>query len=272
MFPFRIPIAIFGWSTEIGPYDLFLGLAILIALAGGLWFAVKKGFEAKKILITLASMCVAALIGARLLNALVNLPAYLQEPTKFWSLSATGFSLYGGIIMAVITGYLVARKLKIAPFKLADNLVPILGISIATMRIGCFLNGCCFGKETDLPWGVKFPFMSPAHLYQISHGGNFLTVNPVHPTELYELTAALLLSTLTFYLLRKKLPTGTVALVFLSLFSLFRLFNSYLRVNPETFSAPAWFYPLIYLGIFFTGLVMIAGKFRSARKTQLISA
>lgn len=268
MFPFRIPLSLFGWSTEIGPYGLFLFLAILTALAGSLWFATKKGFPARKTLILLTSMCLAALVGARLLNAFVNLPAYLQEPSKLWAPNAEGFSLYGGILLAVITGYWLSRRLQIASLKMADTLIPFLGISIAIMRVGCFLNGCCFGKTTDSPWGVTFPFLSPAHLYQITHGGNFLQVNPVHPTQIYELIAALLLSAFCFYLLRKKLPTGTVALTFLSGFSLFRLFNYFLRVNPETFSAPEYFYPLLYLTLFSTGLIMIARK-HHAEKRQI---
>jgi len=257
MYPFRIPISLFGLGLETGPYELFLFLAILVAVLGGLWFAVKKNFPAGKVLLVLLAMCLAAFVGARLLNALVNFPAYLAEPARVWQAGAVGFSLYGGILAALIVGYLVTRLQGIAPWRLADTLVPFLGVSIAIMRIGCFLNGCCFGKETNLPWGVIFPFLSPAHIYQLSQGGNFLSVNPVHPTQLYEMGAALLLSALALFLLRKKLPAGTVTLVFLSGFSLFRFFNYFLRVNPESFSMPEYFYPLLYFGICVSGLLLV---------------
>jgi len=267
MYPFRIPINIFGQNLAIGPYELFLGLAMLVAILGGLCFAVKRGFAAGKVLLVLVAMCLAAMAGARLLNALANFSAYLAEPGRLWQAGAEGFSLYGGILAALAAGYFAACRQKLNAFRLADTLVPFLGISIAIMRIGCFLNGCCFGRETDLPWGIVYPFLSPAHLYQLAHGGNFFTVNPVHPTQLYELAAALLLSALAFHLLRKKLPAGTVLLIFMAGFSLFRFFNYFLRVNPDSFSLPEYFYPALYLGLFVAGLGLLLWRWHGQSKT-----
>jgi phosphatidylglycerol:prolipoprotein diacylglycerol transferase len=262
MYPFRINLQLFNSAVEIGPYQLFFFLAITTALIGCYFFSIKMGFRAKKVALILFTMLIAAVIGARALNALVNLESYIQNPAKLFEFSAEGFSLYGGICMAAASAYIMCKKLKIDPFKLGDTLIPFLGISIALMRVGCFCAGCCFGQITNLPWGVKFPLLSPAHLHQIAANGNFLKVSPVHPTQIYELIAALTLTIITFILLKKKLPAGTVALIFLTGFSLFRLFNSYLRVPSDNFTAPPYFYPALYITLTISGLILIWHKLR----------
>ncbi len=266
MYPFQIKLLLFGQTVEFGPYALFFGLAIVIALAGCMVFGVRRGFKAGQLMWILATMLLVAVAGARLLNALVNWPAYLAEPGKLFELSSSGFSLYGGIVAAVIAGYLVCRRLGVDAFRLGDTFVPFLGISIAMMRVGCFLQGCCFGIETDLPWGVTFPLLSPAHLHQMSGHGNFLEVMAVHPTQLYELAAAVLLSVLAFMLLRKKLKAGVTMVIFLTVFSLFRLFNAFLRATPENFSMPEYFYPGIYMLVFLTGTLLLAKNVFAMRR------
>lgn len=269
MYPFRIHLFIFNSAVEIGPYELFLFLAIATALIGCFIFATKKGFNAKKIALILFTMLASAVIGARVLNALVNIQSYSQNPAKLFAFSTEGFSLYGGILMAVISGYIACRMLKINPFKLGDTFIPFLGTSIALMRVGCFCNGCCFGQITNLPWGVKFPLLSPAHLHQISANGNFMEVEPVHPTQLYEMFAAITLAAIATILLKKKLPEGTATIFFLTGFSLFRLLNSYLRVTPDNFTAPPYFYPALYITLTIIGSILFWNKLKQpALKTS----
>jgi len=190
MNPFRIHFSLFDQAFTIGPYTIFFFLALATVVIGGIIFAARRGFDRKKVTIIMLVMLVSSVVGARLLNALVNFPAYWENPAKLFAFDASGFSLYGGIAMAIISGLISCHFLRLNIFKLGDTLIPFLGIGIGIMRIGCFMNGCCFGKETDLPWGVHFPFLSPAHLYQLSNGGSFLEVDGVHPTQLYELVAA----------------------------------------------------------------------------------
>jgi len=257
MYPFTLHWSILGHGFEFGPYTLFFLLAAVTAFVGSFFFSVRRGFKGKKVLIVLLVMLLLAVVGARLLNAMIHLNLYTKDPERLFELSATGFSLYGGILMATVSGYLTCKMLRINPFKLGDTFIPFLGIGIALMRVGCFLNGCCFGKETDLPWAVKFPLLSPAHLYQMTLYGNLMDVRVVHPTQLYELIAVLLLSAFSFFALKRKWADGTVLFIFLTAFSLFRLFNSYLRVNPLPLSAPSFFYPLLYLSIIVFGMVFI---------------
>ena len=257
MYPFKIQFVLLGIPLEIGPYALFFFIAVATAVIGCLWFAGKRGFGLKKIALMLLIMTASAIIGARMLNAVVNFSAYYEDPGKFFTPAATGFSLYGGGIAAVVSGWIFCRIKKINVYRLGDTFIPFLGISVALMRVGCFLQGCCFGVETELPWGLKFPLLSPAHLHQMELHGNFMEVYPVHPTQLYELAAGIILSIIAFRLLGKKLKDGTTMLIIIIAFSAFRLFNGFLRVNPEGFSMPVYFYPLLYLGIIATCLFFI---------------
>ena len=257
MYPFVIHFAVFNQVIEFGVYALFFLIATVTVLVGCTLFAIKRGFEIKKIITVLVVMLVAAVVGARLLNGLINFGEYSTHPEKLFAFSATGFSEYGGILFAAISGYIVCRILKINTLKLADTFIPFLGIGIGIMRIGCFMNGCCFGQETNLPWGVNFPLLSPAHVHQIGEHGNFTDVRAVHPTQLYELAAAILFSVVAFVILRKKLKPGMAFFVFMSGFSVFRLFNSFLRVQPDTFVAPVYFYPALYLSIALFGVYFV---------------
>ncbi len=250
MHPTLLDVNWFGIAIQISSYRFFMVLAILIVVMGCYVMLKRSELDFKKSMVILGVAIVAFLIGARVLNILINMGLYIENPARIYSLNATGFSEYGGIVAAVVVGWLTSRRMKLDIWRLGDILAPNLGIGIAVMRIGCFLNGCCFGKETSLPWGVKFPMLSDAHLHQLNEGStSILSVQPVHPTEIYELVAALIGTVLAIVILKKKLTPGVAILVFAIWFTAFRLFNHFLRVMPNSFDAPGWFYPVFYLAL-----------------------
>ena len=248
MHPTLVDTMLFGLAIHISSYRFFMLLAILIAALGSYWMLKRSELNLKKSLTVLVIAIMAFLPGARLLNILINFDLYWNNPARIWSLNATGFSEYGGIIFAVVAGWVAARRLKIDIWRLGDLLAPNLGVGIAVMRIGCFLNGCCFGTETKLPWGVKFPIFSDAHLHQLSEGTtSILSVRPVHPTEIYELIAALVGTVIAIIIFKKKMQPGVAILAFAIWFTAFRFFNHFIRVMPNSFDAPFLFYPIFYL-------------------------
>ncbi len=233
---------------EVSAYTFFAYAALLVVVGGTFLFAGKQGFRAKDSLWMLLGMGISTFIGARLFNVLVNFPWYREDLSRIFAFDTRGFSLYGGIAMGMIAGFAISRYRKIPLVKFADTTTPFVGIGIAVWRVGCFLNGCCFGKETALPWGVTFPQFSPAHKHQISE--NFLdslTVHPVHPTQIYELLAALFGSILIFFVLRKQKVDGTASLVAAIWFTLFRLINMEFRVLSYSEGITRYFYPLFYI-------------------------
>ncbi len=110
---------------------------------------------------------------------------YVWQAVMFWQ---AGLVFYGGLMGATFTAYLMAKWYKLPPIKTADLLVPYVALGEAITRIGCFLNGCCFGAPTDMPWGVRFPQYSYPFWKQVME--ELITEDasaslPVHPTQLY---------------------------------------------------------------------------------------
>ncbi len=249
---------------QFSAYSFFTVAALIAAVAGMYFFALKRRFKRNDVLWMLISMSVAAFLGARLFNVLVNPEWYSEDPLRIFDLSFKGFSLHGGMFGAILAGLFVSRARKIDLFRFADTATPFIGIGIVLMRVGCFLNGCCFGKETDLPWGVTFPMFSPAHIHQMQ--GDILgstVVHPVHPTQLYELFAALIGTILAFYMLKKKMPAGAVFLICGIYFSTFRLLNMQLRVLPYSESMLSFWYPLFYLAIIAICSIFLIRKYKT---------
>lgn len=256
-------ISLFGSELTIRPYHFFLTLAIVVVICGS-WITLERiGYKRRDIGILLGTTVVAALIGARFLNALINWTSFINDPSSWFTFGAVGFSLYGGIVSALIVGYYVARHLKLEPWKILDHIAPFIGIGIALIRVGCYLRGCCFGHETNVLWGVHFPALSPAHLHQISEGIVFLFgVHAVHPTQLYEIAGALIASVVAWILLRRKAATGVPALAFIIIFTVVRLITYYFRVIPENYVVPVWFYPLLYVMILIVSVSLLIKKRR----------
>ena len=186
-------------------------------------------------------MTLAAVVGARLLHGATNRGLYADDLGRLYRAEAGDFALICGLFLASVVGVFLCRVVKINPWALADALAPAIGVGIAIMRLGCFLNGCCFGRTTTLPWAVKYPAGSLAHIRQIAEDAGiiFQGPQPVHPTQLYELLAALTAAFIAAWLLRRQSPSGTAALAALVWFTAFRWLNSALRVPSSTFAAPS---------------------------------
>jgi len=266
-------IGLFGAEISIRPYHFFVSLAIVVVVTGAWIILEKAGYRRKSVAILLSSTIVAALVGARMWNALINWTSFSDDPLQWVTLSAVGFSLYGGIICAVIVGYYVARALSMEPWKVLDRVIPFVGIGIALIRVGCYLRGCCFGKETDVLWSVHFPSLSPAHFHQINEGSLFLFggVHAVHPTQLYEIYGALIASIVAWILLRKKMMSGIPALAFIIIFTLTRLITYFFRVMPENYVTPVWFYPALYIVILIASITLLIRKVTLSQKRDTMN-
>lgn len=247
MYPY---INLFWPNFRLNAYALMMVIAALTLIFGSWLLARKGGFNSKTSFLTLFFSAAAMFIGSRALHFLINFKLYLNSPELILRADLSGFALFGGIILSIITGAICCYCFRLNFWRLGDTIAPFLGLSLALMRVGCFLNGCCFGKITGLPWGVTFPLFSGVHRYQLANNlTSVFEVQPVHPTQIYELIAALLGSLLAVYLLKKKVVDGLPVLTFALWYTAFRWFNYYLRVMSPTFSLPDYFYPLFYLSI-----------------------
>ena len=288
-------------STEVvlGAYSAFYALAWVVALALATIVARRRGLSCWRALLLYAVALVIGVIGARLLDVATNWGAYADDPSLVYTLGFRGFSLYGGLALAIGAGALLARPLRLPLWRLADSAVPAMTAAIVLMRTGCYLRGCCFGTVTSVPWGVTFPAGSPAWNYQLASGQSGVLgftglVRPVHPTQIYELIVALLLCAVAVWFMvgpgeaagapaarfgeaggaqvrrrasgRWRPAAGAPFLVFMLGFTLFRVAEYYLRPRPLTATGPGWFYPALYAVIIVGVAAVLAWRMASARK------
>ena len=137
-----------------------------------------------------------------------------------------GLVYYGGLIMATTYAVYFTRKAKIRFLRVADLAAPAILLGLFFGRLGCYLNGCCYGKVTHSLLGVRFPIGSSPwraqyEAHQIMAGQQML---PVHPTQLYESLGCLLLFGFTYFIVRpRKRQEGFVAGACLALYAVLRI-------------------------------------------------
>ncbi len=272
MHPVLVSFEISGRTLTLHAYPTLLVLAGFAALAVGTFAAARVGLPWRRSAVAFAAALASAVVGARLLHVATNLHLYTSEPARIWALDATGLAPYGGPVVGRPAGPLAARapRLRRWPF-------PHPGAAAGRgggprTRGRSLLQGCCYGRPTDLPWGVDFPPGSPAWARQMVDGsyegggsplfsgllgaGGHSEPGPVHPTQLYELGAALIALAIVVVLLRRRTRPGTALLGGALWFTAFRLANAQFRWPPSTLTAPAWFYPALY-GSLLLGLAML---------------
>jgi phosphatidylglycerol:prolipoprotein diacylglycerol transferase len=199
----------------IGPISATtFGWLLGAVLTGGLivWSTRETGLAAKGIVLLLLGCTVALLVGAKAL--------YILESVGQWD-SRTAFSeqvrLPGGVIAVLLLSPWFPRSAHGSRWQMADIIAPALGLLILGTRIGCFLQGCCYGKPSTLPWALPFPRGSEVHDWQIQNGivsASAMQSVPVQPLQLYfAIAGALLFLVLVEYQDRKRY-TGEVALLF----------------------------------------------------------
>lgn len=177
---------------EIGPitvytYGVLLAAAYLIGLKFAVARARRHGLDGDRMLDLGIYIIIAALIGAKLLLLIVDFDLFVRQPSELWTLARSGGVFYGGLIAAFLVAMWYIRRHRLPVWTTTDMFAPGIALGHAIGRLGCFLAGCCFGRPTSLPWAVTFsdPFAA-------SNVGTPLGT-PLHPTQLYESGAELLI-------------------------------------------------------------------------------
>jgi len=187
----------------IHSYGLMLAISFLVGIYMAAYRARRFGVAPHHVLDLSVYLILAAVVGSRLLYVAFHLEDY-RNPLDIFALWPGGATLYGGFLLAVFSAYVFIRRRGLSFLLMADIVAPSIALGIMFTRIGCFLSGCCFGKPTDLPWGVVFPPTCPAGDYASSLGPSGSPV-PLHPTQLYSSLYGLVIFVLILAA-EKKLP------------------------------------------------------------------
>ena len=194
---------------------------------------------------------------------------------KFW---AGGLTYYGGLILSLCSAWIFAKKVQWPFIRLVDLTAPLIALGLVFGRMGCFLAGCCFGKVTDVPWGIHFPMYSDAWqrhmklyeadvLAQHAHTGVWQSL-AVHPTQLYELLGSLAIAAFLWFYRRKRIRyDGQATATFLIAYGILRFVIEFWRDDDRggyLLSTSQWIsVPLVGVGI-----VLVICGYRRLKKAS----
>jgi phosphatidylglycerol:prolipoprotein diacylglycerol transferase len=177
---------------EIGGFPVYTyGLLLAAAYLLGLQFALvrgrARGLDPNRIMDLSIWIIVSALVGAKLMLVVVEWDSFQWTWQSFVNLFRSAGVFYGGLIAAVSVALWYLWRHRMPMWTVTDVFAPGIALGHVIGRLGCLLAGCCFGRQTDVPWAITFhdPFAGET-------AGTPLGV-PLHPTQLYEAGAELLI-------------------------------------------------------------------------------
>ncbi|NOZ23475.1 MAG: prolipoprotein diacylglyceryl transferase [Planctomycetes bacterium] len=232
-----VEIALGKLTIPINSYGLMMAIGFLLGIYFASRRAEREDFDSDVIIDVGWIAIIAGILGARLLFVLQNYRTFLKRPLDIFRVDQGGLVFYGGFIAATICVSVYMRKKGLSIAKVLDMVTPSLAMGLAFTRIGCFLNGCCWGdicRHPNIFPAVRFPAGSFAYAQHVSLGligPTDLASLPVHPTELYSSVCAFLLFVLISYLYRFKKRDGEVLATFAVLYSVTRFMLEFWRAD-----------------------------------------
>jgi phosphatidylglycerol:prolipoprotein diacylglycerol transferase len=167
------------------------------------------------------------IIGGRLLYVMFHWHQYEHDLFGILRIWEGGMMFYGGLLGGLVGGLLYLKKENIPVLTISDVIAPAIALGEFFTRIGCFLNGCCFGTPSSLPWAVKFPEECVA-------GGSAVADFTLHPTQIYASLFGLALFFFLWQRLYKKHQTGEVFALYLIFSGIFRFSIDFIRYYEDS--------------------------------------
>ncbi|MDR4503256.1 MAG: prolipoprotein diacylglyceryl transferase [Candidatus Scalindua sp.] len=247
---FQIPIPFIGKTIPVYAYGFMLMIGFLAALYAARMRAKREGIKPEHISDLGIYLIFAGIAGGRLFYVVQNFDLYRDNLVDILKIYHGGLVFYGGLLAATITLIVIVRLRKLPLLLTFDIIAPSIAMGLFFGRIGCFLNGCCWGDicDPDLWWAVSFPKSvdvnnmidgSPAFVDHLEKG--LITISdgyslPVHPTQIYSSLGnlAIFFMANAFFKYRKR--DGEILIIFCMLYSVLRFCMEILRDdNPPLF-------------------------------------
>lgn len=170
----------------------------------------------------------AGIVLAHLTSIGLDLPYYMRNPSEIgglWSGMFTaegglrGLSFHGGFAGGMLAGYIYARRKGLSFLNVIDLFSPGLALGYGIARIGCFLNGCCYGTPTNLPWAVRF----------VTDPVTCQMTAPSHPTQIYSMLASFAIFGILVWIERRRRYGGQVFFSYVALYAVYRFLVEFFR-------------------------------------------
>lgn len=203
---------------KIGPFPIHsYGLLIAIGFLSAVWvmnrLAIRSGLNAQVIGDLAFRALISGFIGGRILFVITRWDYFSDNLLAIFKVWEGGFVFYGGVILAFFVSYHYLRKHRQNIWLSAD--VAMMGLTLAHAfgRLGCFAAGCCYGKPTDVAWGIRF--FSPLV------DSDFRGI-PLHPTQLYESFSMFVLFAGLWIIFKRRVFDGQAALTYFMAYPIIR--------------------------------------------------
>lgn len=205
------PVTIYG-------YGLMIGIGIIAALFVATHRAGKYQLSEDTILGITICAVLFGFLGAKLLYCIILWESFIKDPLSV--LGRNGFVVFGGIIGGSLAAWVYCRIKKAKFLDYFDHIMPSIAIAQAFGRIGCFLAGCCYGRETDSFLGIAF-----TNSHFAPNGVKLL------PTQLFSSAGDFLLAAILIWYAGRKKHSGTVGALYLILYSIGRFIIECMRAD-----------------------------------------
>ncbi|MCC6751202.1 MAG: prolipoprotein diacylglyceryl transferase [Deltaproteobacteria bacterium] len=241
-------------TLKVHSYGVAIALAFVAGIVLGVRSAQRQAVGGDRFLDLSFWLLIGSLLGARLLyvatqgryfvdqclHGVTGTPRRLthilldcSRPLHLWE---GGLVYYGGLLGAIAAAWWFARRRKVRFLRLADLAIPLVALGHAIGRLGCFAAGCCYGRPTTGPLGVRFPRESLAFQEFVQQGDLSIAAHhtpPLHPTQLYEVAAELTLFFVLLLLNTRRRYFGQTLLVYLAAYGTLRFVMEFWRADPD---------------------------------------
>lgn len=229
-------------SVTIHGYGLMIGIGIIVALLVGDYRAQKRDLDSEFIYGLTIVTVIFGFLSARILFIITQWKDFLQNPMSY--ITGSGFVVYGGIIGGVATIWLYCKWKKKNFLSYLDLMIPSVALAQGFGRIGCFLAGCCYGKETDSFLGITF-----THSHYAPNNVKLL------PSQLFMSAGDFLIAAILLLYARKERPQGKSTALYLIMYSVGRFLVEFTRNDNRGFVGALSTSQFIGIFIFIIGVL-----------------
>lgn len=207
-------------SFTVRWYGVMAALGFLLAIGVVRWNRKYAMLSAEQAVNLVMACMISGVLGSRIFYVAQNWRYYSYHPEAIIRIDQGGLVFYGGFVLAALVLIFYTRRCAADWLRVCDIFAPALAWAHALGRIGCFLNGCCFGKPAEVWWAMAYP---PGSEPFVRYGAT-----PLHPVQLYEAGLNIILGGVLFWLVRKG-KRGVAMAAYIFAYGVLRFVDEFFR-------------------------------------------